>query len=58
MKFVPIGTAQRVEVRQRISQIPTAVEIDVMTLPQLRQVVKSLVAVQKVLLELVEAQNR
>lgn len=58
MKFVPIGTAQRVEAKRRVSQIPSDIDIDRMTLPQLRQVVKSLVAVQKVLLELVEAQNR
>ena len=58
MKFVPIGTVQRVEAKERMSQVPASAEIDRMTLPELREVVKSLVAVQKVLLELVEAQNR
>lgn len=58
MKFVPIGTAQRVEAKERMSQVPAGAEIDRMTLPELREVIKSLVAVQKVLLELVEAQNR
>lgn len=58
MRIVPAGTAQRVEAKERVSQVPANDEIDRMTLPELREVIKSLVAVQKVLLELVEAQNR
>jgi hypothetical protein len=58
MRIVPNGTAQRVEARQHIAQVPSSDEIDSMTLPELREVVKSVVEAQRALLEIIEAKGR
>ena len=58
MRIVPAGTAQRVGAKQYISQVPANDEIDCMTLPELREVVKSVVEAQRALLEIIEAKSR
>lgn len=58
MKIVPRGTAEKMAVKQRVAALPTAAAVDTMTLPQLREAVKTLIAAHKELVDFLEVRGR